>query len=131
VDTAGFELDHLDDPKIVICTVHDSYRETIDALIAAVRHDLVNWPDETPYRVLYDLSDSQFRMTPYFMHRVEELLVLTERVSGGYAILVEENPADTMTSYLIKRTIAPRTSTLAFKAFTDRQAALDWLTEQE
>ncbi len=77
--------------RVVIYTLTDSRRETIDAWVAAFKADIANWPADRPFLVLHDFSIKGAISTPYGRRRAQELVDARPDVKGRAAIVFPRN----------------------------------------
>lgn len=114
--------------KIVVYTVTDSRRESVDAWISAFKSDLMGWSADRPFLLIHDISVRDAAATPYLLARVQEMVLVRPDVRGRAAIILPGNFVDQMIRIFLDRqekrvTHIPRER----KIFASREQAIAWL----
>ncbi len=77
--------------RVVIYTLTDSRRETIDAWIAAFKSDIAKWPADRPFLVMHDFSVKWPISTPNARRPAQELVEARPDVKGRAVIIFPRN----------------------------------------
>ena len=123
--SSGLTREWLYDGQIVVYTVKDVRRETIDAWLETFTTDIMNWPADGIFRVVHDLSIAG-GITPYGRTRGQEMFNTCPEVLTWAALVLP----DTFVNDLIRiflRTQSTHTESRVRECFTTREDALKWL----
>ncbi len=113
--------------RVVIYTLTDSRRETIDAWIAAFKSDIASWPADRPFLVMHDFSVKGPISTPYARRRAQELVDARPDVRGRAAIIFPRNSLMiTMIQLFLSRQRNPARKQ---RAFSTRELGIAWLLD--
>ncbi len=123
--TPGLTREWLYDGTIVVYTLVDAHRETIDAWIDAFKADIGRWPAERPFLLMHDFSVKGVISTPYARSRAQELVDARPDVKGLAAIVFPRNSLMiTMIQLFLSR---QRHAARIQRAFPSREQGLAWL----
>jgi hypothetical protein len=132
--TASSGIEHLSptvtrewlfDRQIVVYTLADPRRETVDTWINAFRSDIMNWPADRPFLVIHDFSVKGSASTPYARTRAQELVDMRPEVRGRAAVVL---PQSSITIAMIQVFLSRQRKTARTqRAFARREQAIAWL----
>ncbi len=113
--------------RVVIYTLTDSRRETIDAWIAAFKFDIAKWPADRPFLVMHDFSVKGAISTPYGRSRAQELVDARPDVHGRAAVIFPRNALMiTMIQLFLSRQRNPARKQ---RVFPNRELGIAWLLD--
>ena len=122
----GLTREWLCDKRVVVYTLANVHRSTIDTWIDAFKADILNWPADQTYLVMHDFSTKKVDATPYGRHRAEELLWLRRELKGRAAIVLPHTIAAALIQVFVRIAQTKGTPRVQ-QVFTSRDAALKWL----
>jgi hypothetical protein len=79
------------DDQIVVFTLTDVNRSSIDLWRDAVVETLTHWPRYMPQLSLFDVSSSEVTLTPYLDDAIQHLGRVQEPMLGRYALLTNRS----------------------------------------
>ncbi len=126
---AGLVQEILHDGQLVISTLSDSRRETIDAYIDSCNEILRAWKNPISINFLHDISHKDVALTPYFRSRLNEISGVIRELN----MMEKVHSANLLQNSLMSRIFMlfgdtfSRSSGVKQKFFVNRQQALDWL----
>ncbi len=113
--------------RVVIYTLTDSRRETIDAWIAAFKSDIAKWPADRPFLVMHDFSVRGAISTPYGRSRAQELVDARPEIRGRAAIVF---PRNTLMITMIQSFLSrQRNPARKQRVFPSRELGIAWLLD--
>ncbi len=126
--SSGVTREWLFDRKIVVYTVLDPRRESVDTWCSAFKTDLMNWPADQPFLLIHDLSSPKATATSYALARAQEMVYIRPEVKGRAGIILPENFVSQVIRVFLNRqerrvAVVPR----ARKVFVNREQAIAWL----
>lgn len=118
----------LHDRQIVIYTVQDTARETVDAWADAILELMQRWPKNKPYLAIYDVSNV-IALTPYARKRTEAIakIAATLDLDGHYAVVLKNNIFSLILKLFIQRDLSSQNHTFERQVFMSREQAIEWL----
>lgn len=125
--TAGLMREVLDDGKIIIFTLTDMTRDTVDAWVDGCIDAMRKCSEEKrPLLIVQDLSDPNISQTPYSKQRGAETTDAYPDVFGRIAFILPETVlADPIRKFMRSQPNQSRNR----DAFHTREEALAWLRE--
>ncbi|MCI0709722.1 MAG: hypothetical protein L0154_06115 [Chloroflexi bacterium] len=129
VGTGVIKTTYVDD-GIVVLSVQDSHRESIDTWVKTVEELVKTWPDNQPYKVIHDASKVFF--SPYFRRQAEYISKRTVEIRGedyqiNIAIVLADNPTAHILRLFLRRVIRPSFSAWRMEMFNQVETALSWM----
>ncbi len=123
--SSGVTREWLHDRQIVVYTVKDVRRETIDTWTEAFKSDIGDWPADRLFRVVQDLRLAG-GTTPYGRARGQEMFRTRPEVRVWTALVLPDTFVNTLIRLFV-RAQATRNATRVREFFTTREEALTWL----
>ncbi|MCC7449677.1 MAG: hypothetical protein IT324_19820 [Anaerolineae bacterium] len=112
------------DGHIVVYTLQDGTRTTIDRWVKAFTADIAAWPEDRPFLVIHDFSARQVTTTPYGREGGDKLVNVRPEVKGRVAVLLPK----TIAAHLIRLFLDQHTKGgRERRIFTSREDAIKWL----
>jgi hypothetical protein len=126
--SSGVTREWLFDRKIVVYTVLDPRRETVDTWMNAFEADLMSWPADRPFLEIYDLSTPLAALTPYVLARAQKMVFVRPEVKGRCAIILPGHFVNQLVRIFLDRqekriSNVPRVR----KLVANRELAIAWL----
>ncbi len=113
------------DRQIVVYTLANPRRDTVDAWIDAFRSDIMSWPADRPFFVVHDFSVKGSASTPYARTRAQELVDMRPQLKGRAAVVL---PQSSITIAMIQVFLSRQRKTARTqRAFARRDQAIAWL----
>ena len=126
--SSGVCREWLYDGRIVVYTLANVHRSTIDNWFDAFKADILEWPSDQTFLVMHDLSSNRLDATPYARHRAHELSTLRPELHGKAAIVLPHTIAAAMIEVFVRVTQSKGTARVQ-RVFTSRDTAMAWLLE--
>lgn len=131
-DDNSLNVEWNEDHSLVIFTIQNSNRETIDEYIEANLDILRNWDQSDPIYKIQDLSHKNLNFTPYFRGRLNEVAAsIKERKLNVVVAIVVGN---SLTGHLMQafgRLFATNVSHLKQRYFVGMSDAQAWIDEEK
>ncbi len=121
----GITRQFLHEGQIVVFTLTDSSRETIDTWVRLINEMATVAPTDRPLFMLHDISS--IYMSPYARGKLQNLAQNPPNVTRLYLAMVVDSLVVQMLAVVFSRTPIPN---IERKVFRDRDAALRWLEEK-
>ena len=120
---------HVND-GIVVLSVQDSHRQSIDTWVVTVEELVKTWPEDQPYKVIHDASKVFF--SPYFRRQAEYIANRTVEIRGedyqiNIAIVLADNPTSHILRLFLRRFLRPSYVAWRMEMFNQVEAALLWM----
>ncbi len=115
------------DKRIVVYTVMDAHRESIDVWAGTCTADIASWPGDRPVLIMHDLSARGIALTPYARERSQPMMDMRPEAKGRVAIVLQPGIAASLIQLFLRpERKAPRVR----RAFTSREKAIEWLLSE-
>jgi hypothetical protein len=124
----GVTREWLFERQIVVYTLYDIRRASVDAWTNAVRDVIDQWSPDQPYLSLQDAS-RLVTLSPYARNRSKETaeFALQRGLHGRSAVVLANNLLSQVIRMFVQHDLS--TGTLHRSAFLDKEAGLQWLIE--
>ncbi len=125
----GLTREWLCDRRIVVYTVTDVRRESVDAWVDTFKTDTMNWPANQPMLVIHDFTAPGAVASPYARARAQEIVEVCPEVKGRAALVLSPSVFNSLIHLFLNRQNAstPRVR----KTFMSREQALAWLLSED
>jgi len=117
----------LHDRRMVIFTVQETDRKSVDAWVDAILQIIEDYKGGTRPLFLYDVSSSYATFTPYMRKKFEEQVNQTTDETAYLAFVFTNNFLQRLVKMFMMRTVSRQQPTLVFQIFFERQQAIEWL----
>lgn len=113
--------------QLVIFTIANVTRESVDAYIHANLRVIYTWPPDQPFLLLQELAPGR-PITPYLRRRSLELDHIADHMGmhGRFAVVIPCGMVHNTAQLILRSTSI---SNIERQAFATRQDALDWLLQ--
>lgn len=123
-----YEKEWLADRRVVCYRFHDMSPRTIDVWSNDLSAELLEWPDDRPWRLLLDIRLRGSIVSSYALRRSREIARLRPELPGRLAVLVASKLAADIISMAIRVT---NNTYRQRKVFVSETPAVYWLTHEE
>ncbi|MBZ0291476.1 MAG: hypothetical protein K8L99_02815 [Anaerolineae bacterium] len=124
----AYHKEWLADEQVLCYRFFDTEPATIDAWSEDLTSELLNWPEERPWRLLLDITLRGNIISAYALRQAREISMLRPELDGRLAILVSSPLAVRMISLAIRSTTNRYRQRLVFGR---EDKALQWLLGDE
>jgi hypothetical protein len=128
---SGFLLERIFDDQIIVITIKDSSRETIDSWIDAIIKLVETWPADKPVFAIQDFSQRKTGPTPYSRARAKETTSTIAKLNGYVAMVLPTTFIGQLIRIFYRNAsrLNVKRGNMVGKVFTDREKAIGWLKE--
>src|SRR5262249_33856073 len=127
--SSGLTREWIHDGQIVVFTVKDVRRETLDNWTAAFKEAINNWPADRLFRVIQDLRLAG-GITPYGRARGQEMFHTRPEVRVWSALVLPTTFANNLIRLFVRAHRSPD-GTRVREFFNTREEALAWLLRND
>ena len=122
--SAGITLERLHDGQILVFTITDVSRMTLDSWVNAIKSNTAGWRDDQKYFALNHFDGKNVSLTPYLRAKIEELADWRPAQRGCVAMVLPRTFfAKLMTLFLP----AMKSQNIQSRLFFTRDEGLAWL----
>lgn len=123
----GVTQESFHDGKILVFTVADIRRETVDAWSSTALKTLEAWPSDEPFLTIQDFSGvDNFSFTPYIREKSEQMVTPRPEIQGRTAVVVKKSFGARLVQVFL---LAKKNALRQRKLFFSRDEAMKWLEE--
>lgn len=126
--SSGVTREWIHDGQIVVFTVKDVHRETLDIWTAAFKESIKDWPVDRLFRVIQDLRVAG-GITPYGRARAQEMFHTRPEVKVWSALVLPSTFANNLIRLFVRAHRSPD-ATRVREFFNTREEALSWLLRE-
>lgn len=123
-----YHKEWLADERVLCYRFTDTEPATIDAWTDDLTRELLNWPEERPWRLLLDITLHGNIISAYALRQAREIAILRPEMGGRLAVLVSSSLAARMISLAI-RSVTNRYRQR--QMFSSEAHALQWLLDAD
>ncbi len=117
------------DGQIVVYTLADVRRESVDTRVNAFQADMGVWPADRLFRVMHDFSTPGAVATPYSRARAQEIIDLRPEIRARVAVILSGTVFNRLIHLFLNR---QRSSTTRIRrTFMSREQAIAWLSRED
>ncbi len=110
--------------RVVVFSVTDAKRESVDKWAEACKTAIANWPPDQPVLLMHDLSARGLALTPYARERAQDIAKTRPEARGRVAVILSSSLAATLIQLFLR---SERETPRTHRAFASREKGLAWL----
>jgi len=126
--SSGVTREWIHDRQIVVFTVKDVRRETLDIWTEAFKSDIKNWPADRLFRVIQDLRLAG-GITPYGRTKAQEMFQARPEVRVWSALVLPSTFVNNLIRLFVRAQNNPNPMRIR-EFFRTREEALRWLLRE-
>jgi tRNA isopentenyl-2-thiomethyl-A-37 hydroxylase MiaE len=119
----GYVKEYTANTEIVILRMYNVQRDTVDAIVADVKEEFLNWPHPV-WRAVLDMRNVQGIITPYAVSGSRVIMNLRPELPGRLAVVINNRIAAQIISTTIRVNLNTNRKRLLF---ADENEAINWL----